>query len=222
MTSKLTPTLEKRIRRELDEIRSKSSQSSQQQQSNDTLDTPVTADTVNGNLYEWQGQVHGPKDSPYEKGIFHISIKIPNDYPYSPPVMKFETKVWHPNISSQTGMICLDILGKEWSPALSIRTALISIQALLASPEPDDPQDAEVAEMYKTNREKYNQTAKFWCESFAMTGSTGTKSSFSTEQESQISQIVEMGFPREKCIQALVTCTWNTERAMENLLTQGS
>jgi len=48
--------------------------------------------------------------------------------------------VWHPNISSQTGAICLDILKDQWSPALTIKTALLSLQALLSAPEPSDPQ----------------------------------------------------------------------------------
>lgn len=52
----------------------------------------------------------------------------------------------HPNISSQSGAICLDILKDQWSPALTLKTALLSIQALLSAPEPDDPQDAVVAQ----------------------------------------------------------------------------
>ena len=79
------------------------------------------------------------KDTCYEGGIFYVDINIPPDYPFKPPKMKFDTKIWHPNISSQTGAICLDILKNEWTPALTIRTALISLQALLCSPEPDDP-----------------------------------------------------------------------------------
>ena len=75
--------------------------------------------------------------------------------------MKFDTKIWHPNISSVTGAICLDILKNEWTPALTIRTALISLQALLCSPEPNDPQDAEVAKQYKGNKALFDATAKY-------------------------------------------------------------
>jgi len=52
----------------------------------------------------------------------------------------------HPNVSSQNGAICLDILKDQWSPALTLKTALLSLQALLSTPEPDDPQDAVVAQ----------------------------------------------------------------------------
>ena len=74
--------------------------------------------------------------------------------------MKFDTKIWHPNISSVTGAICLDILKNEWTPALTIRTALISLQALMCAPEPNDPQDAEVAKQYKSNKPLFESTAK--------------------------------------------------------------
>ena len=54
--------------------------------------------------------------------------------------MRFRSRVWHPNVSSANGAICLDILKDQWSPALTLKTALLSLQALLASPEPNDPQ----------------------------------------------------------------------------------
>ncbi|KAI5407544.1 Phosphatidylinositol/phosphatidylcholine transfer protein sfh6, variant 4, partial [Lathyrus oleraceus] len=79
-------------------------------------------------------------------GVFQIEITIPDGYPFEPPKMKFTTKVWHPNISSQSGAICLDILKDQWSPALTLKTALLSVQALLSAPQPDDPQDAVVAQ----------------------------------------------------------------------------
>ena len=81
--------------------------------------------------------------------------------------MKYDTKIWHPNISSESGAICLDILKNEWSPALTVRTALISLQALMSVPEPDDPQDAVVAKQYKENNPEYCTTAKFWTETYA-------------------------------------------------------
>merc|ERR1719379_1998076 len=110
----------------------------------------------------WTASFHGPSDTPYEGGFFYVDIEIPTAYPFNPPKMKFLNKVWHPNISSQTGAICLDILKNEWSPALTIRTALISLQALLSTPEPDDPQDALVAKQYREDNAAYVENAAAW------------------------------------------------------------
>jgi ubiquitin-protein ligase len=54
-----------------------------------------------------KGTIKGPEGTPYEGGIFQINIIIPKQYPFEPPKMNFHTKIWHPNISSQTGAICL-------------------------------------------------------------------------------------------------------------------
>ncbi len=66
-----------------------------------------------------QATIMGPSDSPYSGGVFFVTIHFPPDYPFKPPKVQFQTKVYHPNINSQ-GSICLDILKEQWSPALTI------------------------------------------------------------------------------------------------------
>ena len=81
--------------------------------------------------------------------------------------MKFITKVYHPNVSSASGAICLDILKDAWSPVLTLKSTLISLQSLLCSPEPNDPQDAEVAKHYMTSRTSFEDTARYWTHVYA-------------------------------------------------------
>ena len=53
----------------------------------------------------------GPPDTPYEGGTYIVDVKIPHEYPFRPPVMYFTTKLWHPNVSSQT--VCSIPKGNE-------------------------------------------------------------------------------------------------------------
>lgn len=53
---------------------------------------------------------------------------------------------------------------------MNISIALLSIQALLTAAEPDDPQDWEVAEMYKKNRKEYEAKAREWVRLYAQEG----------------------------------------------------
>lgn len=118
-------------------------------------------------LTHLKGKFKGPPDTPYEGGTYVVDIKIPGDYPFRPPTMKFDTKVWHPNVSSVTGAICLDTLSSAWSPVLTIKSALISLQSLLSTPEPKDPQDAEVAGMLLKNPAEFQHKAREWAVKFA-------------------------------------------------------
>ena len=64
----------------------------------------ITAEPVggDGDITHLRGSFPGPPGTPYEGGTYKIDIRIPTEYPFRPPSMKFETKVWHPNVSSQT------------------------------------------------------------------------------------------------------------------------
>lgn len=62
------------------------------------------------------------------------------------------------------GKICLDVLrmppGGSYNPAITLESILLSIQLLLASPNPDDPLRDDVSDEYRYNRELFNQNAK--------------------------------------------------------------
>lgn len=111
--------------------------------------------------------VTGPEDSPFEGGLFKLELFLPEDYPMSAPKVRFITKIYHPNID-RLGRICLDILKDKWSPALQIRTVLLSIQALLSAPNPDDPLANDVAELWKINEVEAIRNAKEWTQRYAM------------------------------------------------------
>lgn len=140
----------------------------------------------------FRGHFRGPPDTPYEGGKYEIDIQIPSGYPFKPPEMRFMTKIWHPNVSSQTGAICLDTLGSAWSPILTLKSALISVQSLLSSPEPKDPQDAEVAAMLIKHPDEFRHVAKEWAIKYAEAprpppGSTRTGAGGSGEEAASAS-----------------------------------
>ncbi|CAF2150418.1 unnamed protein product [Brassica rapa] len=130
--------------------------------------TSCSAGPVAEDMFHWQATIMGPSDSPYSGGVFLVTIHFPPDYPFKPPkVVAFRTKVFHPNINSN-GSICLDILKEQWSPALTISKVLLSICSLLTDPNPDDPLVPEIAHMYKTDKNKYESTARTWTQKYGM------------------------------------------------------
>ncbi|XP_018878710.1 ubiquitin-conjugating enzyme E2 E1 isoform X2 [Gorilla gorilla gorilla] len=102
-----------------------------------TLDPPpnCSAGPKGDNIYEWRSTILGPPGSVYEGGVFFLDITFTPEYPFKPPKVTFRTRIYHCNINSQ-GVICLDILKDNWSPALTISKVLLSICSLLTDCNP--------------------------------------------------------------------------------------
>uniref|UniRef100_A0A8C8BJH4 UBC core domain-containing protein n=1 Tax=Otus sunia TaxID=257818 RepID=A0A8C8BJH4_9STRI len=117
----------------------------------------IKAEPDESNARYFHVVIAGPQDSPFEGGTFKLELFLPEEYPMAAPKVRFMTKIYHPNVD-KLGRICLDILKDKWSPALQIRTVLLSIQALLSAPNPDDPLANDVAEQWKTNEAQAIET----------------------------------------------------------------
>nr|ACF15210.1 ubiquitin-conjugating enzyme E2-like protein [Myxobolus cerebralis] len=118
------------------------------------------------NLLKWIATIEGPKDTPYDGFKYRLSFTFPDKYPYNPPLVKFITPCYHPNVDCH-GNNCLDILKEEWSALYEVRTILISIQSLLAEPNILSPLNNEAAKLWhdapaflKVLREKYEKEAR--------------------------------------------------------------
>jgi len=146
----------------------------------------MSADVVPGikagpkgeNLYHWSATVAGPEGSPYEGGSFELDMRLPTRYPMEPPIVKFRTPIFHPNVSGG-GDICLDILKDKWSPVLSLQKVLLSISSLLTDPNFSDPLDQAAATLYRKSRPEYDARCREMTRRHAMGGAsaqgTGTK-----------------------------------------------
>lgn len=116
--------------------------------------------------YTWHATIIGPEGSPYHGGIFKLVINIPADYPFKAPKITFKTKIYHCNVNSN-GSICLDILKDNWSPALTISKALLSICSLMDDPNPNDPLMPEIAALFVKDRAKHDANAREWTMEYA-------------------------------------------------------
>jgi ubiquitin-protein ligase len=90
------------------------------------------------NAYKGYACLAGPSATPYEYGFYFFEIDFPQNYPFSPPTVKFVnydgTTRFNPNLYIN-GKVCLSILntwdGEKWSSCQSIRTLLLMLVTLL-------------------------------------------------------------------------------------------
>ena len=113
----------------------------------------ISAWAVNDeNMMHLQAQIQGPQGSPYQGGLYSLTIDIPDRYPFEPPRVRFTTPIYHPNIDSD-GRICLDTLKMQphgsWSPSVNINTLLLTIRVLMSNPNPDDGLVPDITEEYR-------------------------------------------------------------------------
>ena len=141
---------------------------------NKSSDLGISVGLVNENdFYNWSVVIFGPPDTIFEGGFFKAILTFPEDYPNSPPKMKFTSKMFHPNIYPD-GRVCISILhppGKDafneqekmeekWRPSLGAEEILLSVISMLNDPNSDSPANIDAAVMLRNNPEEYKNTVR--------------------------------------------------------------
>ena len=130
------------------------------------FETVTGAPLPGSNRMQFLCSIQGPPQTPYEEGIFHAMVICHPDYPFVPPLVRFMTRIYHPNIDVR-GKVCCNILDKDWTGALWISLALISLTSLLSDPSVDDPLVPEIAATMIQDRSRYEQNVRKYTERFA-------------------------------------------------------
>ncbi|RKP25123.1 ubiquitin-conjugating enzyme E2s, partial [Syncephalis pseudoplumigaleata] len=110
-------------------------------------------------LTDVQAWLRGPEGTPYEGGYFRVKLILKNEFPEVPPIGYFETKIFHPNIST-AGEICVNTLKKDWKPTLGIGHVLLTIRCLLIAPNPESALNEEAGRQLLERYEDYAKHAR--------------------------------------------------------------
>ncbi|KAL4917632.1 ubiquitin-conjugating enzyme/RWD-like protein [Aspergillus aurantiobrunneus] len=102
----------------------------------------------------------GPQGTPYSQGLWRLHLKLPQDYPKSPPKATFKTRIWHPNMEETTGAVCVDTLKRDWKSTLTLKDVLITISCLLIYPNPDSALNSTAGALLQENYDAFARQAK--------------------------------------------------------------
>lgn len=121
------------------------------------------------NIFEWQVTIMGPPDTLYEGGFFNALMTFPQDYPNSPPCVRFTSEMWHPNVYPD-GRVCISILHspgndphgyehacERWSPVQTVETIMLSIISMLSAPNDESPANIDAAKQWREDRDGFKK-----------------------------------------------------------------
>ncbi|GMH39016.1 hypothetical protein BSKO_06914 [Bryopsis sp. KO-2023] len=123
---------------------------------------------VEDNINEFYVEFRGPKESPYDGGLWKIHVELPDAYPYKSPSIGFVNKIYHPNVDEMAGSVCLDVINQTWSPMFDLINVFeVFLPQLLLYPNPTDPLNGEAAAMLMREPESYNKKVREYVQRFA-------------------------------------------------------
>jgi len=132
----------------------------------DPLEFCEVINVSDDDIYTWQVSVAGPPSTPYAGGKFLLKIKFPAQYPFKPPTITFDTKIFHPSVKN--GEICNAVISEGWGPTLNVKHCMTTIYTMLQTPDSDHPLDEECAQMLREKPKDFEKQARKYTKKYAM------------------------------------------------------
>ncbi|OHT16596.1 hypothetical protein TRFO_41707 [Tritrichomonas foetus] len=105
---------------------------------------------------EWRIFIRGPERSPFEGKWLNLFMKLPPKYPVKPPVFRFLTIPFHPNVSHE-GRVFFSLIDNMYTPQSGIDAIITGIVNLLENPELDNPINKIAADLFRRDRAAYTR-----------------------------------------------------------------
>jgi ubiquitin-conjugating enzyme E2 D/E len=107
-----------------------------------------------------EAKLSGPAGSPYAGGVWTVDLTFPANYPFKAPTVKFRTEIKHPNVTTATGEVCPEVFFPNWSPTMNARLVFTNMRAILITPNVETPLEPELAELFASDRPKFDALVK--------------------------------------------------------------
>ena len=147
---------------------------------NDLINIGLNFGLENNDIFSWRITMVGPRNTPYEGGLFTLSAKFPNDYPNHGPEFRFVNKIYHLYVDFKNqenyGSICINSLN-EWKttgrvknyPNYNVKQALLDILCLFYYRGiKEDEYNYLDASARIPSPEKIDKEARKWTKLYAM------------------------------------------------------
>ncbi|XP_047387104.1 ubiquitin-conjugating enzyme E2 U isoform X3 [Sciurus carolinensis] len=122
----------------------------------------ITAFPVSDDMLKWQAEIEGLQNSNWHGLVFQLTIDFTLEYNLAPPVVKFITIPFHPNVDPYTAQPCIDFLNdpKKWNTSYTLSSILLALQVMLSYPVLENPVNLQAAQMLIKDESRYRKIVR--------------------------------------------------------------
>ena len=137
---------------------------------NDLSKAPVAGVEIrpdDSDITKWDLVIDGPEGTPFVGGKFVVGLNFEGGYPFKPPAINFKTKIYHPNVKTDTGEICMQAIESAWVPTLNAKFVIEAILTVIKTPNTENAQEMQIAQQFSSNKSAWETQAAQWTAQYA-------------------------------------------------------